>query len=319
MILSFPVFYTTKFATLAGASSCTPGGSDVDVWYKYTANTNGQLLVNLVSDAGDSAIGQVGLSAFTADGLTELDCDLGEDANRIPGYTGQATGLVSMRAGETVLLRVSVPASQSGGAMGTGGMIAEFDSLLPNDTCRNATEIVLAGPGVQDTNYYSMHLAQNEGSTGFCYDAGDVEQRDVWFSFTAPVNGEATFESLQDGGVGLAGGLELYDVCGGSLFECNGGAEPVITRPMTAGETVKVRLLRSADLPNMLNQSVRLTLTGSGCGPADTNGDGQVTPADFTVWINAFNNNLPECDQNGDNVCTPTYFTAWINNYNTGC
>ena len=53
--------------------------------------------------------------------------------------------------------------------------------------------------------------------------------------------------------------------------------------------------------------------------PADTNGDGVLTPTDFTAWINAFNNNLPECDQNGDNACTPTDFTAWLANYNTGC
>ncbi|RNC80338.1 MAG: hypothetical protein ED559_00530 [Phycisphaera sp.] len=53
--------------------------------------------------------------------------------------------------------------------------------------------------------------------------------------------------------------------------------------------------------------------------PADTNGDGMLTPADFTAWINAFNNNLPECDQNNDGACTPTDFTAWIANYNAGC
>ncbi|GAB5497681.1 MAG: hypothetical protein Phyf2KO_27610 [Phycisphaerales bacterium] len=52
---------------------------------------------------------------------------------------------------------------------------------------------------------------------------------------------------------------------------------------------------------------------------ADVNGDGAVTPTDFTAWVNAFNNNLPECDQNGDNMCTPTDFTAWVNNFNAGC
>ncbi|GAB5496067.1 MAG: hypothetical protein Phyf2KO_11470 [Phycisphaerales bacterium] len=53
--------------------------------------------------------------------------------------------------------------------------------------------------------------------------------------------------------------------------------------------------------------------------PADTNGDGVLTPTDFTAWIAAFNANLPSCDQNGDNACTPTDFTAWIDNYNAGC
>jgi hypothetical protein len=52
---------------------------------------------------------------------------------------------------------------------------------------------------------------------------------------------------------------------------------------------------------------------------ADVNHDGFVTPTDFTAWINAFNNQLPECDQNSDGSCTPTDFTAWIANFNAGC
>lgn len=52
---------------------------------------------------------------------------------------------------------------------------------------------------------------------------------------------------------------------------------------------------------------------------ADVNGDGMLTPADFTAWIAAFNAGSPECDQNGDGNCTPTDFTAWIANFNAGC
>ncbi|PHQ79570.1 MAG: hypothetical protein COB69_07675 [Phycisphaera sp.] len=52
---------------------------------------------------------------------------------------------------------------------------------------------------------------------------------------------------------------------------------------------------------------------------ADVNGDGSVTPTDFTAWIAAFNTSAPGCDQNGDGQCTPTDFTAWIANYNNGC
>ena len=62
---------------------------------------------------------------------------------------------------------------------------------------------------------------------------------------------------------------------------------------------------------------------GDSCGAsecvADVNGDGMLTPTDFSAWIGAFNNNLPTCDQNGDSVCTPTDFSAWIGNYNSGC
>ncbi|PHQ79519.1 MAG: hypothetical protein COB69_07765, partial [Phycisphaera sp.] len=62
-----------------------------------------------------------------------------------------------------------------------------------------------------------------------------------------------------------------------------------------------------------------LTLGSPGDCLPDTNNDGVLTPTDFTAWINAFNNNLPECDQNGNGSCTPTDFTAWIANFNAGC
>ncbi|GAB5497417.1 MAG: hypothetical protein Phyf2KO_24970 [Phycisphaerales bacterium] len=62
-----------------------------------------------------------------------------------------------------------------------------------------------------------------------------------------------------------------------------------------------------------------LTLLSVDTCTADVNGDGSLTPTDFTAWINAFNNNLPGCDQNSDGSCTPTDFTAWINNFNAGC
>jgi hypothetical protein len=71
-------------------------------------------------------------------------------------------------------------------------------------------------------------------------------------------------------------------------------------------------------LPRLVIDDITLNYVGADC-LADVNGDGSVTPTDFTAWINAFNNNLPECDQNGDGNCTSTDFTAWITNFNAGC
>lgn len=53
--------------------------------------------------------------------------------------------------------------------------------------------------------------------------------------------------------------------------------------------------------------------------PADTNGDGQVLPNDFTAWIQQFNTNGSWCDQNDDGLCQPNDFNAWIDNFNNGC
>ena len=44
-----------------------------------------------------------------------------------------------------------------------------------------------------------------------------------------------------------------------------------------------------------LTPGVPALVTGTPC-PADTNGDGSLTPADFTAWVAAFNANAPECD-----------------------
>ncbi|MEL7482965.1 MAG: choice-of-anchor tandem repeat NxxGxxAF-containing protein [Planctomycetota bacterium] len=52
---------------------------------------------------------------------------------------------------------------------------------------------------------------------------------------------------------------------------------------------------------------------------ADTNGDGELNPADFNAWVRAFNTQAPACDQNGDGVCNPADFNAWAANFNAGC
>ncbi|MEO1534776.1 MAG: VCBS repeat-containing protein, partial [Planctomycetota bacterium] len=52
---------------------------------------------------------------------------------------------------------------------------------------------------------------------------------------------------------------------------------------------------------------------------ADTNGDGELTGADFNAWIVAFFSQLPACDQNSDGLCNPADFNAWFVNFNQGC
>lgn len=51
---------------------------------------------------------------------------------------------------------------------------------------------------------------------------------------------------------------------------------------------------------------------------ADQNGDGLVTPTDFTAWIGNYNTNNLIADVNQDGSVTPTDFTAWISAFNLG-
>ena len=52
---------------------------------------------------------------------------------------------------------------------------------------------------------------------------------------------------------------------------------------------------------------------------ADQNGDGFVTPADFTTWILNFNQSSLIADTNQDGMVTPADFTAWLLNLDAGC
>lgn len=74
-----------------------------------------------------------------------------------------------------------------------------------------------------------------------------------------------------------------------------------------------------SDIVGVVNLGAGNSFTAQCDCLADVNGDGSVSPADFTAWINAFNNSLPGCDQNDDGSCTPADFTAWIANFNIGC
>lgn len=111
------------------------------------------------------------------------------------------------------------------------------------------------------------------------------------------------------------------------------GAE-ILAVPVTGGWQTWVELERTITLPagvqrlrfqNLSTASQqfnfdRLTFVSNAppC-PADVNGDGLLTPADFSAWIAAFNAGSPAADQNGDGLVTPADFSAWVASYNAGC
>lgn len=94
--------------------------------------------------------------------------------------------------------------------------------------------------------------------------------------------------------------------------------EPSAQGTIEASATIEVS---DEDIPGETAGELTLTVLARGVNPcpADANGDGIVSPADFNAWIDAFNNQRPECDVNGDGLCNPGDFNAWINAYNIGC
>jgi hypothetical protein len=58
--------------------------------------------------------------------------------------------------------------------------------------------------------------------------------------------------------------------------------------------------------------------SGNSC-PADLNGDGELTPADFTAWIVAFNAGDLAADLNRNGTLEAADFTAWLISWQNGC
>ncbi len=89
--------------------------------------------------------------------------------------------------------------------------------------------------------------------------------------------------------------------------------------PNTSGGTTTVDMYQPVEWAYEITPNVPITIPDTPDCPADTNGDGSLSPADFTAWLAAFNAGTPNCDQNADSLCTPADFTAWLANYNAGC
>ncbi len=188
------------------------------------------------------------------------------------------------------------------------------------------------------TNGFVLNgIALNDWSGGSVSSAGDVNGDGVGDliigALRADPNGNSSagesYVIFGSAGVGSSGEIELSLLNGTNGFVLNGidssdnsGVE-VSSAGDVNGDGVDDLIIgaKYADPNGNSRAGESYVVFGRDLSPclADTNGDGQVTPTDFTAWINAFNNDLPECDQNGDGSCTPTDFTAWIANFNAGC
>ena len=191
-----------------------------------------------------------------------------------------------------------------------------YAPVVPGETCDDP--IVISSLPFQGT--FDNEDAQADGPPLSCNSTQAITmQNSQWFTYTPTTADTIRFE-IDDPGNPFDMIVGLFDsACGSGLPEliCGDFPEPIqFDYSPTPG--VPLTLVVSDWGTTRGGGEYQVTITDASC-LADTNHDGQLTPTDFTAWINAFNNNLPECDQNGDNACTPTDFTAWIANFNAGC
>jgi hypothetical protein len=188
--------------------------------------------------------------------------------------------------------------------------------------------IVVVGCPRDDT------LQTNSGAI-YVYDAatGDFivklksgdRNADGWFGFNVAIEGNSVLGGAyaNDGVAARSGAAYLFDT---RTWEQIGKIIPSTAVTSSFGSSVALTGNRAV-VGAYYTYTLDIGRTGSAHAfvlpslpcPADVNGDGMLSPTDFSAWIAAFNANDPECDQNADAMCTPTDFTAWISNYNIGC
>ena len=113
---------------------------------------------------------------------------------------------------------------------------------------------------------------------------------------------------------------------GGDAFDIAWAIDPATGDPANLGGFDFIRITTAVDSINgSLGEvsteidAVAIVRSVSTTCIADVNGDGVLTPADFTAWLAAYQIMDPAADQNGDGMITPADFTAWLNNFNTNC
>lgn len=267
--------YSSAFATLDGMSSCSPAdaGSTADIWFTHTAAEAGQLFASVLTADG-FGFRDVGVSIFTEDGSTERGCDAGDQFDRIPNAIRQAVALASVRAGETVLIRVEMDDRPADNDLHSGSIWIDIDTAFTNDICSNAI-VVTGTPGATTTVPFDLTQSQIEtpdscsptfpGST-------DFDLFDGWFSYTSTESGDVEFAAERSSNSALRGAIAVFDGCGGSVLACDafsdGRPEPLKVRlSMAAGETVLIRV--SALEFELGSSTFAVTIPESNCNIAD--------------------------------------------------
>ena len=303
-VLAGTYFYDTTFGTLDGNASCVSSGIDSDIWYEFTAPSDGQLVVRQILPS--AFVSLVSVSLFDLAGV-ELGCNridpLGQDASRL---------VRTMSSGEVVRVRVDGPAQSVGFALTQGDLELTFVPGLTNDRCDGAIAAELGTVYPYDPS----QLEYGDQVNASCVQSFD--RLDLWFSYTSQ-NGGATRFSTDE----VFSTVAIFDACGGTELVCaasQNGNPPAAELSLSPSQTV---LIRVGD-DGFLNAGNFIIEEVGPCGPADVNADGSAAPADFTAWLACFNDPMsaPYCgnaDVNGDGTVSPADFTAWLAAFQQGC
>ena len=212
---------------------CVSPGIDNDVWFRWTAPASGTATFSL---CGSGTWTDTKIAAYAGSGCpvagSALACN--DDAC---GTDSRVT--FAVLAGASYMLQLG---SFPGSGGGTGNFTLSIAPGAPNDECASAAPLAGSGLFGFDTSSATTSAQQGLGcGSGTCYS-------DVWFDWTAPASGLATFSLC--GGASFDTLIAVYAGAScpqpGSALACNddscGGTQSSVSFACSAGSHYLLQL-----------------------------------------------------------------------------
>lgn len=203
-------------------SGC-PGNGSASQWFRYTP-----------AGTGTANVTTCGLAFFDTVLVAYSACDAGTQIACNDDSCGlQSSISFPITEAQPVFIRIS----GFGAAQGAGQFqIDEITTPPANDDCANAIVVT------DGTTNFNNFAATNDGAGASCGFGGEPGSADVWFSYTATLDGNGIIDTCGSSYDTL---ITIFDTCGGIEIACNDdscGLQSSVTFPITNGTTYLVRV-----------------------------------------------------------------------------
>ncbi|MEN1704393.1 MAG: hypothetical protein AAGJ54_02610 [Planctomycetota bacterium] len=213
------------------SASCDGTGTAADLWYTFTAPTDGSMLATLDFINHLSQI-QSTLSVWDATGTTELACDRNLQGRLRYDTEYDAALPYFLNAGQTVLLRVGF-----GLAAAIGDLRFTFDPSNTNDRCENASAVNIREAEVVN-RLFDMSLTEYLPGLPTACPIGVTEEIDLWYSVSAPAGSTVVLDASGGARIQTRGSTcgspetacQFAFVNGSAVLSYTAGPEPTLVR-----------------------------------------------------------------------------------------
>ncbi len=214
-----------------------------------------------------------------------------------------------------------------------GGAISCSDSVLIIDNCRFIENLATQNGGAIEANTFASELvitdsaflgntAHNGGAIFNDVQFGECEIERCVFRENSSMSGAGALWMQGNGNAHPPGSIRDSEFEYNITTDLSGAAAVLVVGAIQPLPEMGGTRFCESQPTNVLGQFFDEgdNLFDAGCGcRADINGDGSLTPSDFSAWVSAYNSMSADCDQNSDGACDPADFSSWVTNYNAGC